>query len=117
VAGTDLPHSENDEAAARLSAAAGSLLNRVGHWTDARWSASAGPGLTRADIVFGLVQYLADLVAAVENREPRNVPRLKNDQALPDQIQVMINDLLRARAAATVLESATAAIEATAAAL
>ncbi|GLZ76417.1 hypothetical protein Afil01_12240 [Actinorhabdospora filicis] len=40
-----------------------------------------------------LIQGLADLCAEAEGREPRPVPRLDNDYALPDQLRVMTRDL------------------------
>jgi hypothetical protein len=114
VVGTD-PNAE-ESAAARLSVAADRLVNRVGHWTPARWAAPVG--LTegapiRADIMYGLVQALADQAADAEHRPPRPVPRLDNDLALPDQLRVMVADLLHAAPPAAVLDQAAAAVEST----
>jgi hypothetical protein len=93
------------------------LLAQTGHWETGRWSAAAGsrPG-TRGDVVYALVQRLADLVAAAENRAPRPVPRLP-DMILADQLRVMAADLASAPVSAPALAEATAAVHATAAAL
>ena len=117
MAGTDLT---NESAAAGLSVAADRMVNRVGHWTPARWAAPAG--LTegapiRADIMFGLVQTLADLAAVAEHRPSRPVPRLDNNLGLPDQLRVMVADLLLAAPAPAALEQAAGAVESTAATL
>ena len=114
MVGTD-PNAE-ESAAARLSVAADRLVNRVGHWTPARWAAPVG--LTegapiRADIMYGLVQALADQAADAEHRPPRPVPRLDNDLSLPDQLRVMVADLLLAAPPASVLDQAAAAVEST----
>lgn len=52
---------------------------------------------SRADLVYGLVQRLADRAADAERRERRAVPRL-DDVVLPDQLRVMRDDLLAATA-------------------
>ena len=117
MAATDLTADES--AAARLSVAADRLVNRVGHWTPARWAAPAGltdGAPVRADIMFGLVQTLADLAAGAEKRPSRPVPRLDNDLALPDQLRVMVADLLIA-APPSDLAQAASAVESTAASL
>ena len=114
MVGTD-PNAE-ESAAARLSVAADRLVNRVGHWTPARWAAPAGlteGAPVRADIMFGLVQTLADLAAGAEKRPSRPVPRLDNDLALPDQLRVMVNDLLAAPVPPPVLQAATTRITTT----
>ena len=66
------------------------LLTQVSHWEQPRWAAGAP---TKADLVYGLVQRLADLGADAESRERRHVPRL-SDLILRDQIRVMADDLL-----------------------
>lgn len=63
------------------------------------------------------MQRLADLGASVEGRPAQAVPRLDNDLALPDQVQVMVADLILANAPDDVLAVATADIEAVAARL
>jgi hypothetical protein len=79
---------------------------------------SAGAGRpTRADIVFGLVQQLADAAAEAENRPRRALPRLDADSALADQLRVTVVDLLAADASDEVLRSAAASIQGTARAL
>lgn len=81
------------------------LADQVGHWTPARWAQPAGQG-TRADVVHALAQRLADLEASVTGRPVLPVPRLPNDLALPDQVRVMVLDLVAARPDASVLASA-----------
>jgi len=72
------------------------------------------PFETRADVVHGLVQRLADLCGSAEARPPQSVPRLENDLALPDQVRVMVTDLLRAGAPVDALHAAAADLDATA---
>jgi hypothetical protein len=113
------------DSAAAMNAAAERLLARVGHWTAVRWATPAresaapaghdaprGPGAprSRADVVGALVQRLADLGAAAEGRLPRPVPRLDNELALPDQVRVMVRDLVAAGSGET-FSTATRAIE------
>lgn len=87
------------------------LADQVGHWTPARWAQPAGEGTrTRAEVVHALAQRLADLEAAVTGRPVLPVPRLPNDLALPDQVRVMVLDLLAARPDAPVLASALDAV-------
>jgi hypothetical protein len=81
------------------------LVNQVAHWEQARWwsrvnpaGAGASPGAvpaTRGDLVYALVQRLADLGAEAERRATRPVPRL-GDLTLPDQLRVLADDLLAA---------------------
>jgi hypothetical protein len=96
--------------AAALRAAADRLLRQVEHYGPERWAAHG-----RGDTVFALVQLLADLGAAAEGRAARAVPRLGKDLALPDQLRVMVADLLAVPTADC--EKAEAAITATLAAL
>ena len=71
------------------------LVDRVSHWTPPRWAASSSSGAeTRADLVFALVQDLADRAADAEGVPRRPVPRLDHDVALPDQLRVIAADLL-----------------------
>ena len=74
-------------------------------------------GSTRAGLVYQLVQHLADVGAEVERHPRRRVPRLAYDAALTDQIRVLVDDLVLAGAADTVLRAAAAAITATTTAL
>ena len=76
------------------------LLRHVRHWGQARWRPS------RADLVYGLVQRLADLCADVEQRPRRRVP-LVGDLVLPDQLRVMADDLLAAAPADELIQLAT----------
>jgi hypothetical protein len=81
----------------------------VGHWEPQRWAKlAASPDPTRrSDMMFALVQELADAAAAAEQRPPREVPRLDNDLALPDQLRVMAADLVAAGPDDDVLDHAT----------
>src|SRR5262245_50985789 len=122
------PHTSS---AAALAKAAERLLARVGHWPPHRWRASARPGVrvaaakgaaavsggtghtaaTRADVMYELVQQVADAGAQAEGRSARPVPRLANDLVLPDQLRVMVADLLAAGSAqADELRSSCAAL-------
>jgi hypothetical protein len=89
------------------------LITQVGHWEAARWHApaSAGGG-SRGEVVFALVQRLADHAADTEQRRHRPVPRLA-DQVLPDQLRVMADDLLAAAPPAETMIAATEAVSAT----
>jgi hypothetical protein len=86
------------------------LLGQVKHWEAGRWHApaSAGGG-TRGEVVFALVQQLADQAADAEQRRHRPVPRLA-DPVLPDQLRVMADDLLTAAPPDDVLVRATQAV-------
>jgi hypothetical protein len=97
-----------DPSAAALLAAAERFVGHVGHWTPQRWQRPVRDGgLSRADAVLGLAQELADLGAESEGHPPYVVPRLENPLALPDQIRVMVGDLLRHGAPGVVLRRAT----------
>ncbi|WP_433610763.1 hypothetical protein ACQP2P_42210 [Dactylosporangium sp. CA-139114] len=84
----------------QLDTAVRKLVGQVSHWTPPRWAASSlsvsglsGP--SRADLMHDLVQWMADRCAEAEGRPPLPVPRLDNDLALPDQLQVVAADLRR----------------------
>jgi hypothetical protein len=79
-------------------------VDQTSHWTPSRWAASgaSGPG-TRADLVFALVQDLADRAADAEGGPRRVVPRLPHDAALTDQVRLLAADLLAAAPSAEVL--------------
>jgi hypothetical protein len=81
------------------------LLNQVRHWGPGRWRRS------RADLVYGLVQRLADLGADAEHRSRRVVPRV-GDLALRDQLRVMADDLLGAAPPDEVFRQATEEVKA-----
>jgi hypothetical protein len=95
----------------QLVRAADRLADHVGHWTPTRWAQpSASAGSSRAEVVHALVQRLADLEATASGRPPRPVPRLDNDLSLPDQVRVMILDLLRADTGPVLLAEALDAV-------
>jgi hypothetical protein len=104
-----------ESAAAALREAERRLVARVGHWNPVRWAAatSEAPGRSRGDAVYALVQVLADLGAEAERRPRRVVPRLPSDLVLPDQVRVMVADLLGARPAESTLAAAQASIDET----
>ncbi|GAA3297414.1 hypothetical protein Dvina_49090 [Dactylosporangium vinaceum] len=79
----------------QLGAAVRKLVGQVSHWTPPRWAASGLSGASRADLMHDLIQWLADRTAEAEARPPLPVPRLDNDLALPDQLQVIAADLAR----------------------
>lgn len=85
------------------------LVGQVTHWTPARWRG-------RSDGVYALVQRLADACAETEGRPALAVPRLA-DTVLPDQIRVMVADLVAASPDAEVLDRLTEDIRSTRAAL
>ena len=72
------------------------LVGQIAHWTAARWAA-------RGDAVHALVQRLADAGARAEGEPSREVPRLA-DTALPDQLRVVVADLVAAQPPADVLD-------------
>lgn len=87
------------------------LLNQVGHWEQSRWwtylpaPAAGSVARTRGDLVYALVQHLADLGADAEHRPHRPVPRLA-DLVLPDQLRVVADDLLTATPPVSTLKRA-----------
>ena len=76
---------------ALLAREAASLVARLRLFTPARWSAALAPYGTRADAVHHLAQALAD----AEGQAPVRLPRLDGDGALPDQLAVTADDLVR----------------------
>lgn len=97
-----------------LSRAVELLGRQVGHWEPARWAARAGDGdASPAEVMHRLVQRIADLAADAEGQPRRAVPRLDNDLALPDQLRVVVADLIAADPPAEVLDSAAAEVTAT----
>jgi hypothetical protein len=89
-----------------LTRAVRRLVDRVAHWTPARWRAQSGSGRSPADSVYELVQEVADLAADAEGQPRRPVPRLANDLSLPDQLRVVTNDLIAAGPQPAVLAGA-----------
>jgi hypothetical protein len=57
---------------------------------------AASSGVSRGDLVYDLVQTVADLAADAEGQPRRRVPRLENDTGLPQQLAVVAYDLLAA---------------------
>jgi hypothetical protein len=85
------------------------LHNQVRHWEQGRWW-SREQGATRGDLMYTLVQRLADLAADAEHQPRRIVPR-EHDMVLPDQLRVLADDLLAADPKPELLASATAAVD------
>jgi hypothetical protein len=81
---------------ARLQVALDRLLGQISHWTPSRFAVAASVGMPRGDVLYGLVQYLADLGADAGGQPRRVVPRLDTDTALPHQLAVVATDLLAA---------------------
>jgi hypothetical protein len=73
-----------------------SLVQRLRLWTPQRWAAQHGAHGTRAGLAFHLAQALADTAADLEGEPQRPLPRLGSDLALPDQVAVTCDDLVRA---------------------
>jgi hypothetical protein len=89
-----------------FAAAVDRLINQVAHWEQPRWWAHLeGAGPTRGDLVYALVQRLADVGADAEHRERRPVPRV-GDMSLPDQLRVMADDVIAAEPPGEVLNRA-----------
>jgi hypothetical protein len=89
------------------------LVNRTSRWTPPRWAASSASGDgSHADVMYALVQRVADLAADAEGQSRRRVPRLDNALALPDQLRVMARDLA-ATGNQPAIEQATGLIRAT----
>ena len=86
------------------------LLNQVHHWDERRWSTPAAAAQTRAQLVHGLAQTLADLGAEAEGRPARPVPHL-HDLVLRDQLRVLADDLLAAAPAPGLLDRAATAVD------
>lgn len=85
-----------DDAAALLAREAARLVERLRLWASPRWAAAAPVRGTRGDVVHHLAQRLADDAARLEGSAPRALPRLDSDLALPDQLAVTADDLVRA---------------------
>lgn len=86
------------------------LHNQVRHWEQGRWWSHTAGGATRGDLMYALVQRLADLGADAEHRGRRPVPR-EHDMVLPDQLRVLADDILAADAPGPLLADATAAVD------
>lgn len=92
-----------------LASSVDRLHTQVRHWEQPRWSKPVPAG-TKADLLYGLVQHLADLAADAEHRSRRPVPR-EHDMLLPDQLRVMADDLLAAGADPAALAEAATAVD------
>lgn len=92
-----LPDARSPEGpAALLAREARLLVQRLRVWTPARWAAATSSGTGRADLVHHLAQALADAAAELERGPVRLLPRFESDLALPDQLAVAADDLVRA---------------------
>ena len=90
-----------------LSASVRRLADRVSHWTPSRWAASSAvSGTSRASLVHGLVQRIADAAADAEREPRRLVPRVAPDTVLADQLRVVAADLTTSGAPGSVLAEA-----------
>jgi hypothetical protein len=89
-----------------LDRAVARLVNQIGHWPPARWTATGA-----APHAHALAQCLADLAAEAAAEPHRLVPRLDNDLALVDQIRVTANDLIAADPDAAALDRAVQAVQ------
>lgn len=74
-----------------LAREAAALVTRLRIWAPSRWAAAALPAGTRGDLVHHLAQAFADAAGGA----PVRLPRLDNDVALPDQLAVTVDDLVR----------------------
>jgi hypothetical protein len=92
-----------------FAAAVDRLHNQVRHWELGRWWARKN-GVTRGDLMYALVQQLADLAADAEHQPRRTVPR-EHDMVLPDQLRVLSDDLLAADPSPAQLATATSAVD------
>lgn len=104
--------------AQELSQAIDRLSRHVGHWEAPRWGVVAfGAEGTRGEVVYALVQRMADRAADAEGQPRRQVPRLSVDTSLLDQLRVVSADLLAASPADQVLATAADDVRAVQAAL
>jgi hypothetical protein len=69
----------------------GLLVSRLRVWTPPRWSAAG-----REEVARHLAQVLADAAADLEGEPRRVLPDLGSPLALPDQLAVTADDLVRA---------------------
>jgi len=85
-----------EDATGLLAREASSLVARLRLWTAARWAAQAAPAApadwgSRAEVVHHLAQWLADEAGEA----PVLLPVLDSPLALPDQLAVTADDLVR----------------------
>ena len=74
-----------------LAREARSLVERLRLWTPERWAAARPPYGSRGDLVHHLAQAFVDRAGETD----RPLPRLDTDLALPDQLAVTADDLVR----------------------
>lgn len=72
-----------------------SLVDRLRLWTPARWEAAAEPWGTRADLGRHLASWLADAAAGCEGTGLHDLPVLRPDLLVADQLAVTGDDLVR----------------------
>lgn len=72
-----------------------SLVDRLRLWTPARWAAACEPWGTRAELGRHLASWLADAAATVEGTGLHDLPTLRPDLLVADQIAVTGDDLVR----------------------
>jgi hypothetical protein len=92
-----------------FAAAVDRLHNQVRHWEQGRWWSRKGTA-TRGDLMYALIQRLAELAADAEGQPRRPIPR-EHDMVLPDQLRVLADDLLAANPTPALLATATAAVD------
>jgi hypothetical protein len=81
---------------ALLAKEVGSLVDRLRLWTPSRWAADVEPWGTRADLVRHLASWLADAAAVTEGTGLHDMPVLRPDLLVADQLAVAGDDLVRA---------------------
>jgi hypothetical protein len=86
----------------------GSLVQRLRLWTPARWAAVCEPWGTRADLGRHLAQWWADRAAELEGGPRCEMPVLRPDLLVADQLAVTGDDLIRATPGPELVEDAVA---------
>jgi hypothetical protein len=85
-----------------------SLVERLRLWTPQRWAAAAEPWGTRADLARHLASWLADAAARIEGTGLHDLPVLRPDLLVADQLAVTGDDLVRAEPPAELCKDAVA---------
>lgn len=109
-------------AAERLDLAAFRLVDPTTSWSVTKWARPCRGGWpaalspvetgeqheapTRAEVAYALAVRLAAWGAEAELREPVQLPRLDHDVSLPDQLAVLVDDLLRTAPSDQLLDEA-----------
>ncbi|MBK5306002.1 MAG: hypothetical protein JJD92_04860 [Frankiaceae bacterium] len=83
------------DAAELLAREARSLADRLRVWTPQRWAASPGDAATPFGTRGDLAHHLAQSFVVAAGETDRVLPRLDSDLALPDQLAVTADDLVR----------------------